>query len=220
MSHLGLRTPPVAVAFPSTAPAGIPRVADVGPSGCSYWKRAAEGHTFYTEEADHYNCPIGAYTHGIDLPAERAQELEGVVTTMIQLGYLRSEEVAGIPRRPGGFRVAVYAPLAETPVEPEVVLVRGNARQMMLLSEAANAAGLGCAAGLMGRPTCAAIPEVLRTGQLAGSLACIGNRVYNDLPDDEFYLALPGKAVEKVAEKLSVIVHANQELKNYHLARV
>jgi hypothetical protein len=23
---------------------------------------------FYTEAADHYNCPVGSYTHGIALP--------------------------------------------------------------------------------------------------------------------------------------------------------
>jgi hypothetical protein len=36
--------------------------------------------------------------------------------------------------------VAVYAPLAAAPVPPDVVLVRGNARQVMLL---AGAAGTG-----------------------------------------------------------------------------
>jgi uncharacterized protein (DUF169 family) len=217
---LGLRTPPVALAFRATPPADIPKAATAAPSGCTYWKRAAEGQTFATEASDHYNCPIGAYTHGIDLPPERAQELQDVVGTMIQLGYLRSEEVAGIPRRQGGFGTAVYAPLADAPFEPDVVLVRGNAKQVMLLAEAAQAAGVGADSGLMGRPTCAAIPEVLRTRRSAASVGCIGNRVYTGLADDELYFALPGKQVGAVLEKLAVIVQANRELESYHRARL
>jgi uncharacterized protein (DUF169 family) len=216
---LGLKLPPVALCFRAEAPADVPHVAQAGPSGCSYWKRAAEGQTFYTEVADHYGCPIGAYTHGIDLPAERSKELTDVVGTMIQLSYLRPEEVPAIPRREGSFGVAVYSPLAAAPAEPDVVLVRGNAKQMMLLSEAAGAAGVVAHVPLMGRPTCAAIPEVLRTQGAVWSLGCIGNRVYTDLADDEFYFALPGKALGAVTQKLAEIVHANRALEGYHRAR-
>src|SRR5262245_31712879 len=90
---LGLGTSPIAITFRPSAPAGVPRVAAAGPSGCSYWKLAAQGRTFYTEAADHYNCPIGAYTHGVDMPPAQMQELQGVVSTMVSLGYIRSEEV-------------------------------------------------------------------------------------------------------------------------------
>jgi uncharacterized protein (DUF169 family) len=211
---------PVALTFQQTPPVGVPRAASEGPSGCTYWKRAAEGQTFYTEAADHYNCPIGAYTHGIDLPPERAKELEEVVGTMINLSYLRPEEVPGIPRREGGFRVAVYAPLTDAAAVPDVVLVRGNARQMMLLSEAALAAGAGPQAGLMGRPTCAAVPEVLRSQAGVASLGCIGNRVYTGLGDDELYFALPGKSLAAVTEKLETIVNANRALEEYHRAKL
>src|SRR5438045_2285712 len=126
---LGPKTAPVAVSFRESPPANVPHVAAAGPSGCSYWKRAAQDQTFYTEAADHYPCPIGAYTHGIDLPPAQAQELQGVVGTMVSLGYLRSEEVPGIPRRQERFGVAVYGPLADAAQTPDVVLLRGNARQ-------------------------------------------------------------------------------------------
>src|SRR5436190_1712618 len=139
---LGLQSAPVAVSFRASAPANVPHVAAPGPSGCSYWRRAAEGETFYTEAADHYNCPIGSYTHGIDLPPAQMQELQGVVQAMVSLGYLRNEEVPGIPRREQRFGVAVYGPLADASETPDVVLVRGNARQVMLLQEAAQAAGV------------------------------------------------------------------------------
>jgi uncharacterized protein (DUF169 family) len=215
---LGLSRPPVAVTFLSAAPAGVPHVAAPGPSSCAYWKLAAEGRTFWTEAADHHNCPIGAYTHGVEMPPVVMQELQGVVTTMVGLGYIRAEEVPGIPRREGLFGVAVYAPLERAEGTPDVVLMVGRARQMMLLAEAAGAAGVGTA-GPMGRPTCAALPEAMRTGRGVTSLGCIGNRVYTELGDDEMYFVLPGRAVDAVAEKLAGIVRANEELEKYHRTR-
>src|SRR5262249_26012449 len=180
---------PVAVTFREAAPAGVPRLDAAGPSSCAYWKLAAQGQTFYTEAADHYNCPVGAYTHGIDPPAAVKKELAAAPTTPVGLGYLRAEEVPDLPRRAAPFGVAVYSPLAQAEAAPDVVLVCGNARQMMLLAEAAQAAGVG-GAGLMGRPTCAALPEAMRSGKGVTSLGCIGNRVYTELGDDELYYAL------------------------------
>jgi len=72
----------------------------------------------------------------------------------------------------------------------------------------------------MGRPTCAAIPEAMRSQIGVASLGCIGNRVYTGLADDELYFALPGSQAAAVAEKLAGIVHANRELEKYHRARL
>jgi hypothetical protein len=126
---------------------------------------AAEGAVFYTEATDHYNCPVGSYTHGVTLPPERAKELEDVVGTMVGLQYIRVEEVAALPRRAEPFRVAVYAPLAQAPAPPDVVLVRGRARQIMLVAEAARGTGLEGDGATLGRPACAMIP---RRAQPAG----------------------------------------------------
>jgi len=216
---LGLRAAPVAVTFTSAAPAGVPRVAKTGPAGCAYWKQAAEGAVFYTEAADHFNCPVGSYTHGVGLPPERAKELEGVVGTMVGLRYIRTEEVGALPRRTETFKVAVYAPLAEAPVPPDVVLVRGRARQIMLVAEAARAAGLAGDAAAMGRPACAMIPAVLDRPGAVTSLGCIGNRVYTGLGDDELYFTIPGGRIGDVVERLETVLHANRELEQYHQAR-
>ena len=102
--------------------------------------------------------------------------------------------------------------LADSPSDAiGTVIRRETVRE---LAEAAGAAG-----GLMGRPTCAALPQAMRTGQGVASLGCIGNRVYTGLGDEELYFALPGKQVSAVAEKLAVIVNANRELEKYHRAR-
>jgi uncharacterized protein (DUF169 family) len=216
---LALESAPVGIAFRSAAPSGIRRVERAGPAGCAYWKLAADGGVFYTEAADHYNCPVGSYTHGVALPAERAAELQQVVGTMVGLQYLRMEEVPTLPRRTEPFGVAVYAPLGDAPVDPDVVIVRGNARQVMLVAEAARAAGIGHDGAAMGRPACAMIPEAMRSARGTTSLGCIGNRVYTGLGDAELYFAIPGARLGDVVDKLETIVHANRELEKYHEAR-
>ncbi len=217
---LGLKSQPVAVKFQSSPPAGVPRIDAAALSGCTYWKYAAEGRTFYTEAADHYGCPIGSHTHGIDLPEDKAKELNRLIGFMVELKYLEASEVPGIPRRAEPFCVAVYAPLAKAAFEPDAVLVHGNARQMMLLGEALQLAGLACDSSMVGRPTCAAIPAVMQSGRSATNLGCIGNRVYTDLPDDELYVVFAGANLDIVTEKLATIVHANQELQQFHAARL
>jgi uncharacterized protein (DUF169 family) len=139
-NQLGLSFRPVAIAFRDAAPAGIPRVEGPSPAGCRYWKLAADGKVFFTEAEDHLNCPIGAYTHGVEVPPDKARELEATVGIMVQLEYIRMGEVSAIPRMNSPFKVAVYAPLSESPCEPDVVLVRGTAKQIMLLAEAAESA--------------------------------------------------------------------------------
>jgi uncharacterized protein (DUF169 family) len=216
---LDLASPPVAVTFAAAAPAGVRRVARAGPAGCDYWRQAAEGAVFYTEAADHYNCPVGSFTHGITLPPERARELEDVVGTMVGLQYIRMEEVGALPRRAAPFAIAVYAPLAQAPTPPDVVLVRGRARQIMLVAEAARAAGLAGDTAAMGRPACAMIPAALAGPGAVTSLGCIGNRVYTGLGDDELYFTIPGPRVGDVVERLEAVVRANGELRKYHEGR-
>ena len=216
---LDLASPPVAITFAPAAPAGVRRVARAGPAGCDYWRQAAQGAVFYTEAADHYNCPVGSFTHGVALPAERAKELEDVVGTMVGLQYIRMDEVAALPRRAEPFGVAVYAPLSLAPAPPDVVLVRGRARQIMLVAEAARAAGLAGDTAAMGRPACAMIPAALAGPGGVTSLGCIGNRVYTGLGDDELYFTIPGPRVGDVVARLEAVVRANAALQTYHEGR-
>lgn len=217
---LGLKSPPLAVTFCDEPPRGVPRVQQTGPAGCSYWKLAAQGQVFYTTAEDHHNCPIGAYTHGIELPPERNNELDEMIGIMCELDYLKKEEVPRIPRRTERFGVAVYAPWSQTPCKPDIIMVQGDAKQIMLLSEAMHAEEVGDRGEAMGRPTCAIIPATLHSGRATISFGCIGNRVYNELDDDQLYASLPAEKSHDVVERLEKIVHANRELERFHLKRM
>ena len=217
-SRLQIPRRPVAVAFREAAPAGVARFEGSQPSGCSFWRLAGDGRVFYTVPADHHNCPIGSYTHGIALPPARALELEQTLGLMSSLGYVRMEEVPGIPRLPQAPGVVVYAPLGDTPVDPDVVLVAGRPGRVMLLLEASGRAGVAAQPSVLGRPTCMALPAALAGGP-AASTACIGNRVYTDLGDDELYVVIPGRDLARVVEALETIAAANDTLAGYHRGR-
>lgn len=218
-SLLDLQCRPISITFLDAPPPGVNHVESPGPSGCAYWKRASEGEVFYTTAEDHMNCTIGAYTHGASLPAEKSAELQSTIDQMIGLSYLRAEEVGSIPHRTEPLRVAVYAPLTQSRLAPDVVLVRGNARHLMLLTEGALAIGIGPQGGLVGRPTCAFIPAAVESGHVVPSLGCIGNRIYTGLGDDELYFAIPGSRIEEFISTLEKIVGANQALESYHKGR-
>jgi len=168
--------------------------------------------------ADHHNCPIGSYTHNIPLPPERAAELPQTLALMTELGYLKMNEVPGMPRVARTPGVVIYAPLADSPVDPDVVLVAGRPGRVMLLQEAALRAGIAAPAPLLGRPTCMALPASIAQGVIA-STGCVGNRVYTDLGEDELYVMIPGHAVARVAAEARTIASANLKLSDYHRER-
>jgi uncharacterized protein (DUF169 family) len=60
---------------------------------------------------------------------------------MTGLGYLKMEEVPGIPVLKETPKFILYAPLSETPVDPDVVLLAAVPGNLMLLEEAAIRAG-------------------------------------------------------------------------------
>ncbi len=212
------RRRPVAVSFRGSEPAGVKKFEGTEPSGCSFWRLAAEGKTFYTVPENHFNCAVGAYTHTIALSPEREKETEQTLEMMFALGYVKPEEMPQIPRLEKAPKAIVYSPLGEAPEEPDVVLFAVKPSGAMLLQEATNRAGVGTGAPALGRPTCMALPASLQQGTIT-SLGCIGNRVYTGLGEDEMYVVIRGKDLASVAEALKTIESANVALQDYAKGR-
>ena len=209
---------PVAVAFLDAEPATIKKYEGTQPSGCSFWRLAAEGRTFYTVPENHFNCAVGAYTHNIALSPDREKETEQTLKMMFDLGYVKPEEIPGIPRLQKTPKAIVYAPLAETPVDPDLVLFALKPAAAMLLQEAATRAGVGTGAPALGRPTCMALPASLLHGTIT-SLGCVGNRIYTGLGEDELYMVLRASDLAKTVDQLQVIGGANAALGDYARSR-
>jgi len=208
----------VAVGFLDAAPAGLEKFEGSEPSGCSFWRLAAAGRSFYTVPEDHFNCAVGAYTHNIPLSAAREKETEQTLQMMFDLGYVKPEEVPQIPRLAKKPAAIAYAPLREATFEPDAVLFACKPAGAMLLQEAAGRAGIGSGGPALGRPTCMALPAALQAGSIL-SLGCIGNRVYTGLGDDEVYFVVRGTDLGRLGDALQVIAGANWALRDYATGR-
>ena len=212
--RLSMSRRPVAISFLDAAPAGVSKFSGTQPAGCSFWRLAAAGDAFYTVPADHFNCAVGSYTHNIQLPPERVHETQDTLGLMFNLGYIRPEEVPGIPQLPKEPVAIVFAPLAAAPVAPSVVVFTCKSSAAMLLNEASIRAGAASPLPLLGRPSCMALPAALAHGTVT-TLGCIGNRVYTDLSAEEMYVVVPGAKLEAVCDQLGVIATANAALEEY-----
>jgi uncharacterized protein (DUF169 family) len=90
----------------------------------------------------------------------------------------------------------VYGPLAETPVDPDVVFLRLNAKQVMVLSDAVP--GLR----IEGKPQCHIVAVAKEQGEVAASVGCALSRVRTGMPATEMTCAIPAS---KLAEVLTAI---------------
>ena len=217
-ARLALGRRPVAVTFLDAEPSGVPKFSGTEPAGCSFWRLAAAGGTFYTVPADHFNCAVGAYTHNIQLPPDRVQETETTLGMMFNLGYIRPEEFPGIPRLSKEPAAVLFAPLGDTPVAPSVVLFACKTSASMLLNEASIRAGATSTLPLLGRPSCMALPAALTCGTVS-TLGCVGNRVYTNLGADEMYVVVQGEKLGTISDALGIIAAANATLEEFARGR-
>src|SRR5947207_7765265 len=219
MDSLQLRVEPVAVCLTDKAPEGVPNSTQAAAAGCVFWERGAQG-AFVTSQKDHGNCAVGMYTHHMPLATAAQQEdLNASLKVFGDLGYVLPQEIAGIPVLKEEPKYVVYAPLASTPMSPSAVLLFANSRQSLAITEAVQQVQPGVPPA-MGRPACAVIPQAVNTGRPAMSLGCCGARAYLDVLTDDFALwALPGARIAEYAERIKVLVQANQILTQFHTLR-
>ncbi|MBY0503686.1 MAG: DUF169 domain-containing protein [Bryobacteraceae bacterium] len=208
----------IAIAFTETPPAGLGRWSGAPvPAGCAFWRQALSGQAFYTEPADHYSCAVGAHTHGLSLPDSLGPQLMNTVGFMVSSGYLKMDEVPGIPVLATAPRYISYAPAHLAAFPPDAVLFAGPPATVMLLYEAAVRAGAaGALTPAMGRPGCAILPYAKQSGGAALSFGCRGNRTFTGLADSEMYFALPGAHWPAFAQALDEILAADAKMSAHY----
>jgi uncharacterized protein (DUF169 family) len=219
MYFLNLSFPPIAISFSDSIPAGVTPFEGVVPAGCVFWQLAAT-RTFATSTKDHELCSIGTHTHHMARPSRSYQdELKQTLKAMSGLDYARDEEVAAIPVLQRKVKHVIYGPLADFPLDPEVVLLFAHAQQGLILSEAAGRIDKGIPPA-MGRPACAVVPQVFNHGYAAMSLGCCGARVYLDaLSDSVAMWGFPGGKIGQYCEQIAILSRANKTLTTFHTRR-
>ena len=125
---LGLTRPPVAVSFDAPAAEGASPIA-AQPAGCCFWGPAQE-QRLDTVAADHANCSVGSYTHGLIALEQAASGAD--TAALVGSGWVAEADLmaaAALPFRPGSI---TYQPLAEAE-DPDVVLAQLSATALMTL---------------------------------------------------------------------------------------
>jgi uncharacterized protein (DUF169 family) len=198
---LNLATAPIAITFSAAPPDGVapfdrplPAPLDDGrtgrvPAGCVFWNHATES-TFSTVKADHGNCSVGSLTHGFVTLDEVAGN--GDVTALLETGWVTMDVVPQIPVVTEAPGAVTYGPLAESPIDPDVVLLRVNGKQLMVLSDAIP--GLR----IEGKPQCHIVAIAKEQGEIAASVGCALSRVRTAMPATEMTIAIPAPTVGDV----------------------
>jgi uncharacterized protein (DUF169 family) len=200
---LHLAVPPIAITFGPDAPPGVPafdapmsepaadgRTGRV-PAGCVFWVRATE-RTFATAPEDHGNCSVGRYTHGLATMEDIAGNAD--VATLLGSGWVDAEAVASIPQVSERADVITYGPLADSAVDPDVVLLRLNGRQMMVMSDALPGMRIE------GKPQCHIVAVAKQHGEVAASVGCALSRARTGMRPDEMTVAVPGPRLPEVVD--------------------
>ena len=164
------------------------------PAGCVFWMKAAD-RTFGTVAEDHGNCSVGSVTHGFKTLEEVGSNSD--VAALLDSGWVTMDVVPQIPvvtEKPGA---VVYGPLAETPVDPDVILLRVNGKQMMTISDAWP--GLR----IEGKPQCHIVAIAKEQGEPAASVGCALSRVRTGMNVAEMTMAIPGAKLAEFAASLA-----------------
>jgi uncharacterized protein (DUF169 family) len=215
---LALAAPPIAITFSDAPPAGVDAFEDPMPdpmpdgrtgrvpAGCAFWIKSVD-RTFSTVAEDHGNCSVGSLTHGFKTLDEVAGNSD--VAALLDTGWVTMEVVPQIPvvaERPGA---VTYGPLVETPVDPDVVLIRVNGKQLMVLHDAMPDMRLE------GKPQCHIVALAKEQGVVAASVGCALSRVRTGMSANEMTCAIPAGKLADVLAALATTASADGQVASY-----
>lgn len=215
---LSLELAPIALTFLDAVPEGVPiyegampapmpdgRTGKV-PAGCVFWVKAAE-RTFATLPSDHANCSVGSLTHGLKTLQEVAGNAD--VAALLASGWVTMEVVPQIPVVRHKPQCITYGPLADTRIDPDVVLLRLNPKQVMILHDALPGMRME------GKPQCHIIAIAKEQQEVAASVGCMLSRVRTGLPNSQMTCAVPASRLAEVIERLKTTCTADMAVAAY-----
>jgi uncharacterized protein (DUF169 family) len=176
------------------------------PAGCVFWMKGAD-RTFTTMPEDHGNCSVGSLTHGLLTMEEAGSRAD--VAALLESGWITEDMIPGIPvvaERPGAI---TYGPLADTPVDPDVILVRLTAKSLMVLADALP--------GLLieGKPQCHIVAAAKEQCEVVASVGCMLSRTRTGMSSGEVTCAIPASRLEEVVERLESTARADAAVASF-----
>ena len=215
---LSLDMAPIAITFLDAVPAGVLPYEGTMPAptpdgrtgkvaaGCVFWVQAAD-RTFATLPADHGNCSVGSMTHGFKTMQEVAGNAD--VAALLASGWVTMDMVPQIPVVHQQPQCVTYGPLSDTPVDPDVVLLRLNPKQVMILHDAVPDMRME------GKPQCHIIAIAKEVQEVAASVGCMLSRVRTGLPNSQMTCAIPARRCAEVVQRLRATCAADTTVAAY-----
>jgi uncharacterized protein (DUF169 family) len=170
-----------------------------------FWVEATQ-HAFTTTAADHANCSVGSYTHGLLGVADAITKDD--VGAILDAGWVSEADFGALPtlaHRPDGI---TYGPLAQSE-HADVILLRLNGLGLMTVKDAYP--GLG----ISGKPQCHIIPQALLTGAPSASVGCALSRARTGMRAEEMACAVPAKGFEDFVARVEAAVALDRAMARY-----
>ncbi len=208
IKHLKIRTSPVAVKLISKGseiPESIKKAEDCM-THCQFMDKVRRTREEFYTLNENQMCKVGAGAMGLgSVP-------EDLVTGELYYKEFELFSTLGASRRtidmipvlpPNSTEAILYSPLEETSFIPDVIMVVGNPKQMMLLTQAAMY-GIGgrLETSFSGAQSVCSdgVVQVYKEGTVGVTLGCTGSRAYATLTDDEMIMGIP---IELLADVVS-----------------
>ena len=133
-------------------------------------------------------------THGFKTMQEVAGNAD--VAALLASGWVTMDVVPQIPVVRQKPQCITYGPLPDTRLDPDVVLLRLNPKQVMIMHDAMPGMRME------GKPQCHIIAIAKEQQEVAASVGCMLSRVRTGLPNSQMTCALP-PALAEVVERLA-----------------
>jgi uncharacterized protein (DUF169 family) len=114
--------------------------------------------------------------------------------------------VPAVQERPGAI---VYGPLDQADTMPDVVFLRVNGKQAMMLKDA------WPDMRMEGKPQCHIVPIAKEQQQVALSVGCMLSRVRTGMSNREMTVAIPGSQLEELLQSLQQAGQADRAVAGY-----
>jgi uncharacterized protein (DUF169 family) len=217
---LHLSVPPIFLSFGSVPPAAVAAFdkpmsepAEDGrqgrvPASCVFWVEAAAAlEPFSTVADDHGNCSVGMFTHGF----AELDSTKGDVQALVESGWVTPDTVPQIPSVSGAPGALTYGRLADVPdgIEPDVVLLRVNGRQMMVLSDSIPSLSIE------GKPQCHIVALAKEHGRPAASVGCALSRARTGMRPEEMTCAMPAWQLAELVETIELTAGTDSVVAKY-----
>lgn len=210
--------PPIAITFSADPPGGVDRFDDPLPpptpdgrtgrvaAGCVFWIKATD-RTFTTVPEDHGNCSVGSLTHGL----VALEQLEGRadIQALVASHWVAPDALSSLPVVAGHPGAVTYGPLAETPIDPDLVLVRLTGRWLMTLFDAVPDVRVE------GKPQCHILALAREHQQVVVSVGCMLSRTRTGMASTDVTCAIPAGRLAEVIESLERVGAADAAVATY-----